>query len=128
VPVFREAAQRGEQQAIEGQLTALRQREADLRVAIDSQIRSSILDVQAAQELVKVAQSSVELSQQALSDARDRFTAGVTDNLPVVDAEASLTSSQAQLVQALYQFNVAKLQLARNSGVIETRYRDYLGK
>jgi outer membrane protein TolC len=128
VPVFREAAQRGEQQVIESQLTSLRQREADLRVAIDSQIRASMLDVQAAQELVKVAQSSVELSQQALSDARDRFTAGVDDNLPVVDAEASLTSAQAQLVQALYQFNVAKLQLARNTGVIETRYREYLGK
>jgi outer membrane protein TolC len=128
VPLFREAAQRGEQQVVESQLTSLRQREADLRVAIDSQIRSSMLDVQAAEELVKVAQSSVELSKQILSDAHDRFAAGVDDNLPVVDAEASVASAQAQLVQALYQYNVAKLQLARNTGVIETRYRDYLGK
>jgi outer membrane protein TolC len=128
VPLFREAAQRGEQQVVESQLTSLRQREADLRVAIDSQIRSSMLDVQAAEELVKVAQSSVELSKQVLSDAHDRFAAGVDDNLPVVDAEASVASAQAQLVQALYQYNVAKLQLARNTGVIETRYREYLGK
>jgi outer membrane protein TolC len=128
VPLFREAAQRGEQQVVESQLTSLRQREADLRVAIDSQIRSSMLDVHAADELVKVAQSSVELSKQILSDAHDRFAAGVDDNLPVVDAEASVASAQAQLVQALYQYNVAKLQLARNTGVIETRYRDYLGK
>jgi outer membrane protein TolC len=128
VPLFREAAQRGEQQVVESQLTSLRQRKADLRVAIDSQIRSSMLDVQAAEELVKVAQSSVELSKQVLSDAHDRFAAGVDDNLPVVDAEASVASAQAQLVQALYQYNVAKLQLARNTGVIETRYREYLGK
>jgi outer membrane protein TolC len=128
VPLFREAAQRGEQQVVESQLTSLRQREADLRVAIDSQIRSSMLDVQAADELVKVAQSSVELSKQILSDAHDRFAAGVDDNLPVVDAEASVAGAQAQLVQALYQYNVAKLQLARNTGVIETRYRDYLTK
>jgi outer membrane protein TolC len=128
VPLFREAGQRGEQQFVESQLTSLRQREADLRVAIDSQIRSSMLDVQAASELVKVAQSSVELSRQALSDAQDRFAAGVDDNLPVVDAEASLAAAQAQLVQAAYQYNVAKLQLARNTGVIETRYREYLGK
>jgi outer membrane protein TolC len=52
----------------------------------------------------------------------------VTDNLPVVDAEASVTSAQAQLVQDLYQYNVAKLELARDTGVIESRYREYLGK
>ena len=127
-PIFREAAQRGEQDQISAQLTALHQRESDLRVAVDAQIRSSMLDVQSANQLAKVAQSNVGLAQQVLSDARERFTAGVDDNLPVVDALASLTSAQFQLVQALYQFNVAKLNLARNTGVIETRYRTYLGK
>jgi outer membrane protein TolC len=128
VPIFREAGQRGEQQVVDSQLTALRQREADLRVAIDAQIRSAMLDVNAADELVKVAQSNVDLAGQELGDERDRFRAGVDDNLPVVDAEATLAGAQSQLVQSLYQYNVAKLQLARNTGVVETRYRDYLGK
>ena len=128
VPIFREAAQRGEQDVVGAQLTALHQREADLRVTIDEQIRASMLDVNAAKELVKVAQSNVELAQQELSDERDRFTSGVDDNLPLVDAEASVASAQAQLVNTLYQYNVAKLQLARNTGVVETRYRAYLGK
>ena len=127
-PIFREAAQRGEQQVIDSQLTALRQRETDLRVTIDAQIRSSMLDVNATDELVKVAQSNVQLAQQELSDERDRFAAGVDDDLPVVDAEASLADAQAQWVRSLYQYNVAKLQLARNTGVVETRYRSYLGK
>ncbi len=128
VPIFREAGQRGEEQVVDSQLVALHQREADLRVAIDGQIRSSMLDVEAASELVKVAQSNVGLAQQELSDARARFTAGVDDNLPVVDAEADVASAQANLVRSLYQYNVAKLQLARNTGVVETRYRSYLGK
>lgn len=127
VPIFREAAQRGEQDVVGAQLTALRQQEADLRETIDEQIRSSMLDVNAADELVKVSQSNVELAQQELSDEQQRFTAGVDDNLPVVDAEASLASAQSQLVQSLYQYNVAKLQLARNTGVVESRYRSYLG-
>jgi outer membrane protein TolC len=126
-PIFRESAQRGEEELIDSQLMALHQREADLRVAIEGQIRSSMLDVQAASELAKVAQSNVELARQELSDARERFTAGVTDDLPVVDAEASLASAQSNLVHSLYQYNVAKLQLARNTGVVETRYRTYLG-
>jgi outer membrane protein TolC len=128
VPIFREAAQRGETDVVDAQLTALRQREADLRVAIDAQIRTSTLDVNAAKELVKVAQSNVELAHQELADERDRFGAGVDDNLAVVDAEATVTSADAQLVNSLYQYNVAKLQLARNTGVVETRYRSYLGK
>jgi outer membrane protein TolC len=128
VPIFREAAQRGEQDVVDAQLSALRQREADLRVTIDAQIRSSMLDVNAAKELVKVSQSNVELAQQELSDERDRFGAGVDDNLPVVDAEASVASADASLVNSLYQYNVAKLQLARNTGVVETRYRSYLGQ
>jgi outer membrane protein TolC len=127
-PIFKEGEQRGQEQQIGSQLIALRQRESDLRVAIDAQIRASMLDVQSNAELVKVAQSNVDLATQELGDERDRFKAGVDDNLPVVDAEASLTGAQAQLVQALYQYNVSKLQLARNTGVVETRYRTYLGK
>ena len=127
-PIFNEAQQRGQQDQVDSQIMALQQRLADDRVAIDAQIRSSMLDVDAAQQLVKVAQSNVELAKQELSDERDRFTAGVDTNLPVLDAQASVTGADAQLVQALYQFNVAKLNLARNTGVVETRYRAYLGK
>ena len=127
-PIFREAAQRGEEEQVDAQLMALRQRDTDLRVAIDSQIRAAMLDVNAANDLVKVAQSNVELAAQELSDERDRFTAGVDTNLPVVDAQASVAGANAQLVSALYQYNVAKLNLARNTGIIESQYRTYLGK
>ena len=127
-PIFREAGQRGEEDSASAQLMALRQRQADARIAIDAQIRSSMLDVQSAAQLVKVAQSNVDLAQQELSDERDRFSAGVDDNLPLVDAETTLTGAQANLVNALYQYNVAKLNLARNTGVVENRYRAYLGK
>ncbi|QMV18965.1 TolC family protein [Granulicella sp. 5B5] len=126
-PIFNEANQRGQQEVAEAQLMAVVQQERSLRDTIDAQIRSAMLDVHAADELVKVAQSNVDLAKQELSDEQDRFSAGVDDSLPVVDAEADVTSAQAQLVQSLYQYNVAKLQLARNTGVIETRYRTYLG-
>jgi outer membrane protein TolC len=127
LPIFREAAQRGEQDSIRSQRIALAQRQQALRVDIDAQIRSSMLDVAAAHELVMVAQSNVKLAEQELSDERERFKAGVDDNLPVVDAEASLAGAEAQTVQAMFQYNVAKLGLARNTGVVESRYRVYLG-
>jgi outer membrane protein TolC len=54
--------------------------------------------------------------------------AGVDDNLPLVTAQATLASAQSNLVESLFQFNLSKLALARATGVIETQYRDYLGR
>ncbi len=127
VPVFREAGQRGEQQTAEAQLQGMRDQEDNLRGTIEAQIRTSMLDVDTSAQLVKVAQSNAELSVQELADARDRFNAGVTDNLEVVNAESAVTGTQAQLVSALYQFNVAKVGLARSTGVLQGRYRGFLG-
>ncbi len=127
-PIFQEAQQRGEEEQASAQLTALRQREASLRTDIDEQIRGSMLDVKSSAELVKVGQSNAALAQQELSDTRERFNAGVDTNLAVVDAQASVTGANAQLVQAMYQYNVAKLTLARETGIVESSYRDYLGK
>ena len=127
-PIFREAAQRGEVEQIGAQLTGLRQREADLRVTIEAQIRAAMLDVETNRKLVEVAQSNVDLATEELADERERFAAGVDDNLPVVNAQAAVTGSQAQLVQSLLQYNISKLSLARATGIIESRYRTYLGK
>ena len=126
-PIFREAAQRGEEETASAQLFSLRQQEANLRATIEAQIRTSTLDVASSQQLVAVARSNAELAIQELSDARDRFAAGVTDNLEVVNAQATVTGAQAQLVNALYQFNVAKVGLARSMGLLQTRYRAFLG-
>ena len=128
VPIFQEAQLRGEREVADGQLTALRQQLASLKVTIDQQIRASMLDVQSSNELVKVARSNVDLATQALQDATDRFTAGVEDNLAVVQAQAVLANAQTRLVQTLFQYNQAKLQLARNTGVVETQYKVYLGR
>jgi outer membrane protein TolC len=128
VPLFQEAKLRGDNEAAAAQMDSLNRQLADLRDHIDQQVRSALLDVSAAEELVKVSRSNVDLATRALSDETARVNAGVDDNLPLVDAQATLASAQTNLVQSLYQFNVAKLALARAAGVLETQYRAYLGK
>ena len=76
--------------------------------------------VQSSAELVKVARSNQTLATQELDDATQRFTAGVDDSLPVVRAQAALEGAQTQVIQAEFQYNYAKLTLARNTGVVET--------
>jgi len=128
VPLFREAKLRGDVDAAQAQLDALNNQLTDLRSHIDQQVRSALLDVSAAQQLVQVSRSNVDLATRALSDETDRVNAGVDDNLPLVTAQASLASSKTNLVESLYQFNLAKLALARAAGVLETQYRDYIGR
>jgi outer membrane protein TolC len=128
VPVFEEAQLRGEREVADAQMIGLRQQIESLRVTIEQQIRSAMLDVQSSNDLVKVAKSNVDLATQELQDASDRFSAGVDDNLPVVQAQATLAAAQSTLVNTLYQYNQSKLQLARNTGVVETQYKVYLGR
>ncbi len=96
------AAMRGQRETADAQVMALKQQEASLKVSIDQQIRSSMLDVQSSGELVKVARSNVDLATQVLQDATDRFAAGVDDNLPVVQAQATLAAAQTQLVATMF--------------------------
>jgi outer membrane protein TolC len=127
-PIFREAKLRGDNEASQAQLDAINIQLADLRNHIDQQVRSALLDVNAAQQLVQVARSNVDLATRELSDETDRVNAGVDDNLPLVTAQATLAGAQSNLVESLYQYNVAKLALARAAGILETQYRDYLGR
>jgi outer membrane protein TolC len=128
VPVFQEGQLRGESEVAAAQVIALRQQIESLQVSIEWQIRSAMLDVQSSNELVKVARSNVDLATHEVQDASDRFRAGVDDNLPVVQAQAVLAAAQSRLVQTLYQYNQSKLTLARNTGVVETQYKVYLGR
>jgi len=128
VPVFEEGELRGQKEVAVAQTRGLQQQIAATKANIEGQIRTAMLDVQSAAEQVKVAKSNVDLATEALSDATMRFTAGVDDNLPVVRAQAALVGAQTNLVEATFEYNYAKLTLARNTGVVETQYKQYLGK
>jgi outer membrane protein TolC len=128
VPLFREARLRGDEDTSLAQLRAVQAQLDDLRVHIDQQVRSALLDVTADARLVDVARSNVDLAGRTLSDETDRVNAGVDDNLPLVTAQAALAAAQTDLVETMYQYNVSKILLARASGVLEQQYRIYLGE
>jgi outer membrane protein TolC len=89
---------------------------ADLGAQIDYQVRAALLDVKTAADQVAVARSNLDLANQTLDQARDRFVAGVTDNIEVVQAQESVASANDNLIAALYAHNVAKAALARALG------------
>jgi outer membrane protein TolC len=97
----------------------------NLRGHIDFQVRSSLLDLKSAQDQVEVAKSNVTLAGETLAQARDRFTAGVADNLEVVQAQQSVASAEQDLISAQYQNNLARVELARALGLAEMGVRGY---
>ncbi len=76
VPVFQEGQLRGESEVAEAQVVALRQQIDSLKVTIEQQIRSAMLDVQSSNELVKVAKSNVDLATEQVQDASDASRRG----------------------------------------------------
>ncbi len=126
IPIFNEAKFRGDADVADAQLEELRSQMNDLTTKIDQQLRDSMLDLQSAHQLVQVSNSNVDLATTALDQATQRFTAGVDDNLAVAEAQSTLAQAQAQYVNSVYQFNQAKLGLARNLGIIDTQYKNYI--
>src|ERR1700728_2905272 len=126
LPLFQEAKVRGDSGVAAANLTNLNEQLAALKEQINQQLRDSILDVETATELVRVAQSNVELARKELEQTTDRFQAGVDDNLPVVQAQATLADAETTLVNTTSQHNQAKLGLARNLGIVDTQYATFL--
>ncbi len=100
---------------------------ADLGGKIDDQVRTAFLNLHSSSELVTVAQSNVDLANQTLTQAQDRFTAGVANNLEVVQAQQAVAAANQSYIASLYSYNAAKISLAQAIGVAEQSGLEYLG-
>jgi outer membrane protein TolC len=126
IPVFAGNRVHADVLEAEAQLRQARSQLGDLRGQIDYQVRTALLDLNAAAEQVEVARSSVDLAEQALTQSQDRFTAGVTDNLEVVQAQEALAGAHESYIESLYAHNLAKVELAYVIGDAEHGVKQYL--
>ena len=125
VPIFNEGKIRGDQDVALAQLSEIRARIRSVTVQIDQQVRDSLLDLQTAEQTVSVAKSNVALAQTALDQTQQRFNAGVSGNLPVAEAQSTLAAAQTQYVNSVFQLNRARLELARNIGLIDQQFGNF---
>ncbi|MGA8621509.1 MAG: TolC family protein [Candidatus Sulfotelmatobacter sp.] len=126
IPIFAGGKIHSDVLEADAQLKQARSQLGDVRGRIDYEVRSALLDLSAAAEQVEVARSSVDLAEQALTQSRDRFTAGVTDNLEVVQAQEAVASAHESYIESLYAHNLAKVELARAIGDAEQGVKRYL--
>jgi len=126
VPIFQGGRVHADILKADASLKAAQAQLADLRGQIDQDVRNALFDLKSAADQVEVAQSSVNLAEETLTQSRDRFTAGVTDNLEVVQAQEAVASAHENLISSLYQHNLAKVSFARAIGRAEEGVKEYI--
>jgi outer membrane protein TolC len=125
IPIFLGNKAHGDALIADAELDRDRQRLDDLRAQIEQDVRDALLDLQSAADQVSVAKSNVDLAQQALTESRDRFQAGATDNLEVVQAQETVATANDSYITSLYAYNLARVRLARATGTAERGIRQY---
>jgi outer membrane protein TolC len=127
MPIFEGGRVQAEIQQADAALQQRRAEYQDMRGRIDAEVRSAFLDLTSAANQVGVAESNRTLAQDTLTQARDRFAAGVADTIEVVQAQESVAVAEQDYISALYAHNIAKATLARAMGQADQNIRQFLG-
>jgi len=125
IPIFEGGKVRGEVLEADARLKQAHDRAQNLQAQIDADVRTALFNVQSAEQLVAVSQSNIGLAEQTLAQSEDRFRAGVTDTVEVVQAQEAVASAHEDYISSLYQDNYAKISLARALGLAEQGVKTY---
>jgi outer membrane protein TolC len=126
IPIFQGSRVRADTLQAESALEQRRAELADLGGRIDDQVRTAFYNFRSFSELVAVARSNIDLSNETVVQAQDRLSAGVANNLEVVQAQESVAAANQSYIASLYAFNVAKISFAQTLGVAERSAVRYL--
>jgi outer membrane protein TolC len=116
IPIFTGNRVHGDIQQADAQLEQAQERLDNLRAQIEADVRTAVLNLQSYAEQVKVARSNIDLADQTLVQSQDRFTAGVTDTVEVVQSQEAVASAHEQYISSLYKYDFAKISLIRALG------------
>src|SRR5262249_27470078 len=118
-PIWRSGRIQADIAQADAVLEQRRAEDEDTQGRVDFEVRSAFLAFTAANEQVKVAESNRVLAQRTLRQARDRFAAGITDTIEVVQAQESVAVAEQDYISSLYADHLAKLSLGRAKGNTE---------
>lgn len=127
IPVFQGGRIKGDIQEADALLNQRKAVADDTRSRVEYEVRNAFLDLNTTAQQVEVARSSLGLAQEQVRQARDRFAAGVTNNIEVIQAQESLATTNDNYINSLLGHNLAKLSLARALGVAEEATKQFLG-
>jgi outer membrane protein len=104
------------------ELKKLGQQQTDLRNQIAQEVRTASAQLESAKSEVDVANLGIDLAREEVTQARDRFQAGVANNIEVITAQDELARANDNQIAALYRYNQARADLAHATGQMESLY------
>lgn len=113
----------GREARLEEQDAAVRSatvRKADLRQQVEAEVKAALLDLRSGVQQTQIAAERLDLAQQEVAQAKERFANGVAGNIEVIDAQSSLIKARDADIDARYATAVARANLARAEGVART--------
>jgi len=122
MPIFTSGRIKAEVVKADLELQKLEQQKIDLRNQIALDVKTSLLNLESARNEVKVANLGVQLAKEEVDQARDRFQAGVANNIEVISAQDSLSRANDNQIAALYRYNQSRAEFARAVGQMEKTY------
>jgi outer membrane protein TolC len=125
IPIFLGNSVHGDVLQADARLEQSRERLENLQAQIDADVRTALFNLQSSAQQVDVARSNIDLAEQTLEQSRDRFSAGVTDTVEVTQSQETVASAHEQYISSLYNFNLAKISLARALGLAEEGVKRY---
>ena len=126
VPIWNGGRTAADIQEAEAVLAQRRAELEDTRSQIESEVRNAYLDLQAAASQVDVAQQNIELMGQTLAETRQRFEAGVSQSVDIVQSQESVAGARLDYINSVFAHNLAKLSLARAVGNASQALHDFL--
>ena len=104
------------------ELKKLGQQQDELRNRIALEVKTALAELDSAKSEVEVANLGIDLARQEVAQARDRFQAGVANNIEVITAQDELSRANDNQIAALYRYNQARADLAHSTGQMESLY------
>lgn len=128
IPIYEGGRIRADEKQADAALSQRKAELADVHAQADQDVRQAFINLNAAADQVTVAKSNVDLSHESLTQSRDRFVAGVTDTVEVVQAEQAVVQADDDYISAVFEHNLAKVSLARAMGNAEQTLPQLLRK
>jgi len=125
IPIFTGGSVHADVVQADARLEQSRERLENVRAQVDSDVRAALLNLQSSADQVNVARSNIDLAEETLVQSRDRFSAGVTDTVEVVQSQEAVASAHEQYISSLYNYNYAKISLVRALGIAEQGVKEF---
>ncbi|MEO8131856.1 MAG: TolC family protein [Bryobacteraceae bacterium] len=122
IPIYTGGRRRAYQRKAEIDIKRAEQDRKEVRNQITEQARTAQAELESSSREVEVASLGVKLAAEEVAQSRDRFQAGVANNIEVVTAQDRLARASDDEIAALYRYSQAQADLAHAFGEMESKY------